>query len=813
MRLPHTSPCLLALLACVTFCAPATAQTSALSSREVRVAWDSGPAANPRAVESVVASAVLDAPGAPWLRLDFDLVQLAGDALAGTGARLRVTSVLDGAVQELDAIRVRQWQLTSAYFNGDAVLVEIVAPPFAGPSRVVLSRLTAGVLPPPQESITICNATDDRVLSTDPRAARLVPVGCTGWLIDDCHQCLLTAGHCAGDSMQVAEFNVPLSTASGNLQHPPPQHQYALDPSSLQTTGNGGVGNDWTYFGVFANATTGLTAAQAQGSTYVLAAPPAFDPAHDLRVTGYGTDDTPPQHNQVQQTHAGAWTTSNGPVLSYRADTTGGNSGSPVIHEPTGLAIGIHTHGGCTSTGGANNGTAASHSGLLAALANPRGICRAGVAPEGVPPDLLAPGVPTLVQVRAASSIVAGSVQLHARDGAGSFTAYPMSDAGGGTFSGCLPPFECGAQPQYYFSAQDAGCGTRTFPAGAPGVFLTAEVATQNVLFADDFQLDQGWSVSNTGGLTAGAWERAVPVNANRGDPPADADGSGACYLTQNMAGDSDVDDGTTSLTSPVLDLSGGAHVSWSWWLGSTSTIGAGDGFVVEVATDAAGIVWQVVRNFTVETDAWTSDAIEVGVDVPATSTVRFRFSVTDAGSGHVVEGGLDGFLVDSRSCTSPGAPFCAGDGSGTPCPCGNAGAAGRGCGHSHNAAGARLRAFGDPSVSSDLVALAADGLPDSAPALFFQGTTTMAGGAGAVFGDGLRCAGGAVIHLGTRIASGGAVALGHGVAGDPAISLAGLVPVAGGVRHYQAWFRNSAAFCSSDTFNTTNGLTLLWLP
>ena len=35
----------------------------------------------------------------------------------------------------------------------------------------------------------------------------------------------------------------------------------------------------------------------------------------------------------------------------------GGNSGSPVVHEETGEAIGVHTHGGCSETGGSNSGT------------------------------------------------------------------------------------------------------------------------------------------------------------------------------------------------------------------------------------------------------------------------------------------------------------------------------------------------------------------------------------------------------------------------------------------------------------------------
>ena len=258
---------------------------------------------------------------------------------------------------------------------------------------------------------------------------------------------------------------------------------------------------------------------------------------------------------------------------------------------------------------------------------------------------------------------------------------------------------------------------------------------------------------------------------------------------------------------------SAGARVSWSWWLGTINTVGPGDGFVVEVATDPAGSAWQVVRNFTAATNAWTDDAIEVGVAVPASSTVRFRFSVSDVGTGSVIEGGLDAFLVDVRSCTPGGASFCAGDGSGTACPCGNAGGAGRGCGHSGNAAGARLRAFGGASVSSDLVTLAVDGLPATAPTLLFQGTATVAGGAGGVFGDGLRCAAGAVVRFPAREASGGLVSMGHGVAGDLPISVTGLVPAGGGARHYQGWFRNSAPFCTSDTFNTTNGVTVTWVP
>jgi hypothetical protein len=39
-----------------------------------------------------------------------------------------------------------------------------------------------------------------------------------------------------------------------------------------------------------------------------------------------------------------------------------------------------------------------------------------------------------------------------------------------------------------------------------------------------------------------------------------------------------------------------------------------------------------------------------------------------------------------------------------------------------------------------------------------------------------------------------------------------GAVP-AGATRHYQVWYRNSAAFCGPSTFNLSNGLSISWTP
>jgi hypothetical protein len=149
------------------------------------------------------------------------------------------------------------------------------------------------------------------------------------------------------------------------------------------------------------------------------------------------------------------------------------------------------------------------------------------------------------------------------------------------------------------------------------------------------------------------------------------------------------------------------------------------------------------------------------------------------------------------------GTPFCFGDGSGTACPCGNESPAGSGAGCLNSAgAGGALGASGGASLSSDALLLSGSGMPSSS-ALYFQGTTRTAGGAGAVFGDGLRCASGSIVRLGTELNVGGASQ--YPAPGQLPVSMQGQIAQPG-TRTYQVWYRNAAPFCTSSTFNLTNG-------
>jgi hypothetical protein len=191
-------------------------------------------------------------------------------------------------------------------------------------------------------------------------------------------------------------------------------------------------------------------------------------------------------------------------------------------------------------------------------------------------------------------------------------------------------------------------------------------------------------------------------------------------------------------------------------------------------------------------------------LNAPVSSTFAFSDPGTGASGSITVVGTVVAQYPLVRS-------FCAGDGSGVACPCGNTAPAGsgRGCLNS-TGVGGLLASSGSPVVSADTFVLNGSGMPSSS-VLYFQGTTQASGGAGVVFGDGKRCAAGTVIRLGTKTNVGGSSSYPTGA--DPSISVRGAVPAAGATRTYQAWYRNAAAFCTADTFNLTNGLSVAWIP
>ena len=349
------------------------AAPAALPFAEMPMRLDSGPRSGVGAGAKPIYSQIVTVPNADWVRVIFDpaLTNLAGPSKGRGAAWLRITSLADGCSQTLTVQTLAEWGFTSAYFNGDAVRVELFAAR-GGRGRVAVMEVHAGTSDDGGVA-TICGPSDDRCASSDPRVARIVPIGCTAWLFDNQEHAMLSAGHCAvsfgGSVPQVCQFNVPRSDPDGTLRHPCPDDQYAIDPTSVQYR-HMGAGDDWAHFGVFANSQTNRSPLAAQGrQSFVRAS--ASGTTGAIRITGFGDDDG--WEKQTNQTHVGPLVSISNGLIRYVTDTVGGNSGGPIIRESDGAAIGIHTNGGCVLEG-SNFGIDFTNPGLLAAIANPRGI-------------------------------------------------------------------------------------------------------------------------------------------------------------------------------------------------------------------------------------------------------------------------------------------------------------------------------------------------------------------------------------------------------------------------------------------------------
>ncbi|MDZ4774173.1 MAG: hypothetical protein SGI72_13670 [Planctomycetota bacterium] len=178
---------------------------------------------------------------------------------------------------------------------------------------------------------------------------------------------------------------------------------------------------------------------------------------------------------------------------------------------------------------------------------------------------------------------------------------------------------------------------------------------------------------------------------------------------------------------------------------------------------------------------------------------------------GLASSGSVNAFQLVFTPAPGGPTPFCFGDGTGIACPCANNGAAGNGCASSVTALGGRLGSSGSASISADTFTLTSTNVP-TGPGLFFQGTSQLIGGNGVFFGDGLLCAGGSIIRLGVVFAVANTASYPGGLTPNP-IGSGGLNAI-GDVRTYQEWYRDGdPGFCSSSTFNLTNGVQVTWAP
>ena len=278
-------------------------------------------------------------------------------------------------------------------------------------------------------------------------------------------------------------------------------------------------------------------------------------------------------------------------------------------------------------------------------------------------------------------TVVPGSARLWTRRNGGEFVASQLAPQADGTYIGGFPPFACGDRVQWYVTAGLSN-GAPSYsdpPAGATQPYSLAIQTGTSTMYGTAFETGvQGWTVTTEGSLTTGSWTLAAPLGTTNGTwaaaPSADASAVGVnAWITQNgSAGGgataSDVDGGTTRLTSPAFDLSNAssAMLNYAAWYFCTDAPPAGstpaevDPLVVEASSDG-GATWMAIDTISTfpTPNGWTRRSVSLLPALPAlTSSVRIRFSISDAPDNSITEAAIDELSFFVTTCDT----LCTGD-------------------------------------------------------------------------------------------------------------------------------------------------------
>lgn len=179
--------------------------------------------------------------------------------------------------------------------------------------------------------------------------------------------------------------------------------------------------------------------------------------------------------------------------------------------------------------------------------------------------------------------------------------------------------------------------------------------------YYDDFVMNYGWTVSSTG--SAGLWELGEPVGTQYqgldANPENDITGDYGfdCFVTGNgggNAGDDDLDNGNTTLRSPLFDLTTytNPYISFYTWFFNDGGQGTApnDSFTVYLSNgfDTVSLVRMNADSLQSE---WAYHQFRVEDFVFKAINMRLLITAVDESPGHLVEVAIDKFMVvDSPS-------------------------------------------------------------------------------------------------------------------------------------------------------------------
>ena len=260
-------------------------------------------------------------------------------------------------------------------------------------------------------------------------------------------------------------------------------------------------------------------------------------------------------------------------------------------------------------------------------------------------------------------------VELYYNLGDG-FIAQDMTSVGiGSNYQTSINGLSDGMIVEYYIQAVNSEGFVQTYPSNAPDntvVFVVGDLAD---FYSNSFENGaDDWVIGYPSDLaTAGIWEIAEPVvtfndEGNQIQPSSDNTNNGTyCFITGNgyedgNGGFDDVDNGATTLLSPVFDLSDldeAVLTYYRWYTNDVGDNGGNDKWVVGVSNNG-GITWTDLENTSSSSLSWDKKRYVLSNYIDLTDEMKFKFVAEDIAyngddgtGGSLVEAGLDDFLIE----------------------------------------------------------------------------------------------------------------------------------------------------------------------
>ncbi len=264
------------------------------------------------------------------------------------------------------------------------------------------------------------------------------------------------------------------------------------------------------------------------------------------------------------------------------------------------------------------------------------------------------------------------------------WTELPMVQTGGSTYSVDIPAQETGTVIEYHFGITDVyGNSSAVTPYSAddannPNLPFNTIVGLSPVMIddQDDYSEFGFWQIGlPEDNATTGQWQSTIPVGSfsDPGDPSTicapDEDhtpGDGIFAFITGVSpgadagiGSNDVDEGSTTLQSEAIDLTGlttPVLSYWRWYVNAPAS-GANPGadwWQVFVSADD-GNNWVKVEETLTQDISWRRNAFAISDYVPLTDEFKIRFTASDSlrpdqglqfDGGSLIEAAVDDLII-----------------------------------------------------------------------------------------------------------------------------------------------------------------------